>query len=90
MRHNSGDLGGSGTVAVLTPRGVDRGHQVTLRVPNAPGLAAALAARGVIADHRPGSLLRLGFAPLYVSYADALHAARTVAEVLAAPGPAGR
>ena len=62
-------------VAVVTPRGIDRGHQVSLRVEGAAALLGALAQRGVVADHRPPALLRFGFAPLYVQYADALRAA---------------
>ena len=67
---------------VVTPREDDRGHQVSLRVDDAKELQGRLRARGVVVDHRPPSLLRLGFAPLYVSFADALRAAGTLAELL--------
>jgi kynureninase len=71
-----------GAVVVVTPRGDDRGHQVSVQAAGSAGLVAALAARGVVVDHRPPSLLRFGFAPLYVSYRDALRAAQVLAEVL--------
>jgi kynureninase len=67
---------------VVTPREDDRGHQVSLRVDDAKELQGRLRDRGVVVDHRPPSLLRLGFAPLYVTYADALRAAGTLAELL--------
>ncbi len=71
------------TATVVTPRGDDRGHQVTVRAAAAADLVAALAARGVMVDHRPPELLRFGFAPLYVGYRDALLAAQVLAELLA-------
>jgi kynureninase len=75
------------SVVVVTPRTADRGHQVSLEVADAPALAAALAARGVLVDHRPPSLLRFGFAPLYVRYADALRAALSLRDLLAPRPP---
>ena len=43
-----------------------------------------LIARGVVGDFRRPDVLRFGFTPLYVGFADAERAARVLAEVLAA------
>ncbi|MEU5977520.1 kynureninase [Streptomyces sp. NPDC047315] len=60
-----------------------RGSQVALRCGAAPVVMERLIARGVVGDLRRPDLLRFGFAPLYVRYADAERAASTLAEVLA-------
>lgn len=61
-----------------------RGSQVSLRHPHAYELCQALIARGVVGDFRAPDLLRLGFAPLYLSYVAVWDAMDVLADVLAA------
>jgi kynureninase len=72
----------SGAVEVLTPRDDRRGHQVSLGHPAAEGIMTELIAREVIGDFRAPDVLRFGFAPLYVTHTDALHAAHALADIL--------
>ena len=67
-------------IEVITPE--VRGHQISLRHNDAKAVMDQLIARNVIGDHRPPDVLRFGFAPLYVRYADAQRAAGILAEVL--------
>ncbi|GLZ45239.1 kynureninase [Actinomycetospora sp. NBRC 106375] len=70
-------------VDVVTPREHDwRGGHVAVRVPDAEGLCAALARRGVVVDARPPDLLRFGFAAPYVTLDDARTAARELSALL--------
>jgi kynureninase len=68
---------------VSPPRANDRGSQLSFRHENAYAICQALIARGVIGDFRAPDVLRLGFAPAYLSFADMAAAARHLAEVLA-------
>ncbi|MEW4449712.1 kynureninase [Qipengyuania sp. JC766] len=60
-----------------------RGSQLSFRHPDAYALCQALIARGVIGDFRAPDILRLGFAPAYLRFADMAETARHLAEVLA-------
>jgi len=59
-----------------------RGSQLSFRHPAAYPICQALIARGVIGDFREPDVLRLGFAPAYLSFADIAAAARHLAKVL--------
>jgi kynureninase len=68
---------------VSPPDSRARGSQLSFRHPGAYAICQALIARGVIGDFRDPDVLRLGFAPAYLSFADIAAAARHLAEVLA-------
>lgn len=73
----------AGRVSSTTPAAhAERGSQVALRCAEAPAVMAALIERGVVGDLRRPDVLRFGFTPLYVGFADAERAARTLGEVL--------
>ncbi len=61
-----------------------RGSHVSFDLPDGGGyeVMQAMAARGVLGDFRAPMTLRFGFAPLYLSFAEVLTAARHLAEIL--------
>ncbi|WP_029135719.1 kynureninase [Nakamurella lactea] len=72
-----------GRVEVVTPvEPAGRGSQVSLRHPDAYPIVRALIARGVVGDFRAPDVIRLGFAPLYVSRQDVVSAGRHLQQVL--------
>ncbi|MGW5352533.1 kynureninase [Streptomyces sp. NPDC004031] len=76
-------------VEPVTPAGhAERGSQVSLRCEGAGTVMRELIARGVVGDFRRPDILRFGFTPLYTRHADALRAARTLADVISASGAA--
>lgn len=63
------------------PDSAQRGSQLSFRHEGAYAICQALIARGVIGDFRDPDILRLGFAPAYLRFADMAQAAQHVAEV---------
>ncbi|MFH8936466.1 kynureninase [Streptomyces griseosporeus] len=73
-----------GRVECVTPLAhAERGSQVALRCPDAGDVMRRLIERGVVGDYRAPDVLRFGFTPLYVGFADVERAARVLAETLA-------
>ncbi|RII08580.1 Kynureninase [Streptomyces sp. YIM 130001] len=72
-----------GRVASVTPAAhAERGSQVALRCADAEAVMGELIARGVVGDYRAPDVLRFGFTPLYVGFAEAERAAWVLAEIL--------
>jgi len=69
---------------IVSPRADElRGSQVCLRHPGAWPIMQALIARGVIGDFRAPDILRFGFTPLYLGYAEVWDAVATLRQVMA-------
>lgn len=64
--------------------GALRGGHVAYRHPDAYAIVQALMARGVIGDFRDPDVMRFGFSPLPLSYAEVARAADLLVEVVAA------
>ncbi|NWG70851.1 MAG: aminotransferase class V-fold PLP-dependent enzyme [Parvularculaceae bacterium] len=81
-----GDLFLEGVAALglpcLSPPSASRGGHVSLSHPQGYSVMQALIARGVIGDFRPPDLMRFGFSPLFLRYADAARAASILEDVL--------
>ncbi|MCH0539825.1 kynureninase [Streptomyces sp. MUM 203J] len=72
----------SGALRSLTPAAhAERGSQAALACTEAPAVMRELIARGVVGDLRRPDVLRFGFTPLYVGFADAERAARELSRV---------
>jgi kynureninase len=68
---------------IVSPREDDmRGSQVCLRHAQAWPIMQALIARGVIGDFRAPDILRFGFTPLYLGYADVWDAVAALRDVM--------
>lgn len=71
-------------LTLISPRDATRrGSHVSLRHPDAYAICQALIDHGVIGDFRAPDALRLGFAPLYVGFADLWRAIDILRQVLA-------
>lgn len=70
-------------MTLITPREPGlRGSQVSLSFEHAYPVTQALIARGVIGDFRAPDVLRFGFTPLYISFADVSRAVDILKEIL--------
>lgn len=66
-----------------TPENAEqRGNHVIYRHPEAYAIVQALKARGVVGDFRNPDCIRLGIAPIYLSYADIFDAVQHLREVM--------
>ncbi|MET9576493.1 kynureninase [Streptomyces massasporeus] len=73
-----------GRVACVTPLAhEERGSQIALRCDDAGDVMKRLIEQGVVGDFRAPDVLRFGFTPLYVGFADVERAARVLARTLA-------
>lgn len=73
-----------GRVTCVTPVAhAERGSQIALRCDDAGDVMKRLIEQGVVGDFRAPDVLRFGFTPLYVGFADVERAARVLAQTLA-------
>lgn len=72
-----------GALSLASPRdAARRGSQVCLTHAQGYAVVQALIERGVVGDFRAPDIMRFGFAPLYLRYADIAKAAEILAEIL--------
>jgi kynureninase len=76
------ECGGFGFTLASPREAAQRGSQVSLRHPEGHAIVQALIARGVIGDFRTPDILRFGFAPAYVRFADAWDAVAALRAVM--------
>ena len=70
-------------LALLTPRAHERrGSHVSFAHPQGYAVMQALIARGVIGDYREPEIMRFGFTPLYLGFADVWDAVDVLADIL--------
>ncbi|MET8826442.1 aminotransferase class V-fold PLP-dependent enzyme [Streptomyces sp. NPDC004610] len=73
----------AGRVECVTPEAhAERGSQVALRCGDAGAVMRELIARGIVGDFRHPDILRFGFTPLYVGFAEVERAVRVLGEVV--------
>jgi len=59
-----------------------RGAQLSFSHPDAYAISQALISEGVIGDFRAPNVLRFGFSPLFLSFADTVNAALKLKEIM--------
>jgi kynureninase len=68
---------------IVSPRDARlRGSQVSIAFDQGYAVVQAMIARGVIGDFRAPDIMRFGFAPLYIRFADVWDAAETLADCI--------
>ncbi|WP_238366682.1 kynureninase [Mesobacterium pallidum] len=76
------DLCAGHGLALVSPRAAPRGSHVGFDHPEGYAIVQALIARGIIGDFRAPQMMRFGFAPLYLRFADLTAAALALRDVL--------
>jgi kynureninase len=70
-------------LGIVSPRDARlRGSQVSIAFDQGYAVVQAMIARGVIGDFRAPDIMRFGFAPLYIRFADVWNAAETLADCI--------
>jgi kynureninase len=70
-------------LGIVSPRDARlRGSQVSIAFDQGYAVVQAMIARGVIGDFRAPDIMRFGFAPLYIRFADVWDAAETLADCI--------